>query len=232
MRIFCVQSFCEAARSWCHRSEFSDDFKDAEGFGWEIPGQPKFHWKTLIQKKVLHCTTVQNLLLGSQHYLAMHICYPARVAKTEKSIATKWCLQAKEIARLNSVYNGLLKDAGVEFFGEFKHLCSSPCACSCCAECMQMMAIESQKMQWPGPAASRAVLLDAAPCAPAEGWGEFVDPHTVKISLSAGGEKIVTAQTILIATGGKAVKAPIEGAVSTVRHAVPRHAVLRLCLVR
>jgi hypothetical protein len=36
----------------CRRSEFSDDFQDARGFGWEIPGQPKFHWKTLIQKKV------------------------------------------------------------------------------------------------------------------------------------------------------------------------------------
>lgn len=35
------------------RSEYSDDFQDARGFGWEIPGQPKFHWKTLIQKKVL-----------------------------------------------------------------------------------------------------------------------------------------------------------------------------------
>jgi hypothetical protein len=37
------------------RSEYSDDFQDARGFGWEIPGQPKFHWKTLIQKKVLCC---------------------------------------------------------------------------------------------------------------------------------------------------------------------------------
>ena len=47
----------------------------------------------------------------------------------------------------------------------------------------------------------------------AEGWGEFVDPHTVKVSLTAGGEKTVTAQSILIATGGRAVRAPIEGSV-------------------
>lgn len=48
----------------------------------------------------------------------------------------------------------------------------------------------------------------------AEGWGEFVDPHTVKVSLAAGGERTLTAQTILIATGGRVVKAPIDGAVS------------------
>lgn len=66
-------------------------------------------------------------------------------------------------------------------------------------------------------ATGRHVLLDLEPCAAAEGWGEFVDPHTVKISLSAGGEQTVTAQTILIATGGRAVKAPIEGSVSTLR---------------
>ena len=34
------------------RSEFSDDFKDARGFGWDIEGQPAFSWKTLITKKV------------------------------------------------------------------------------------------------------------------------------------------------------------------------------------
>jgi pyruvate/2-oxoglutarate dehydrogenase complex dihydrolipoamide dehydrogenase (E3) component len=35
----------------------------------------------------------------------------------------------------------------------------------------------------------------------------------VKVSLTAGGEKTVTAQSILIATGGRAVRAPIEGSV-------------------
>lgn len=34
------------------RSEFSDHFADARGFGWDVPGEPKFHWKTLIQEKV------------------------------------------------------------------------------------------------------------------------------------------------------------------------------------
>jgi glutathione reductase (NADPH) len=114
----CVIRGCVPKKLLVYGSEYSDDFQDARGFGWEIPGQPKFHWKTLIQKK------------------------------------------AKEIARLNSVYDKLLKDAGVEMF---------------------------------------------------EGWGEFVDPHTVKVSLTAGGEKTVTAQSILIATGGRAVRAPIEG---------------------
>ena len=45
--------FNDGAAACRCRSEFSDDFQDARGFGWEIRGQPKFHWKTLIQKKVL-----------------------------------------------------------------------------------------------------------------------------------------------------------------------------------
>jgi hypothetical protein len=55
----------------------------------------------------------------------------------------------------------------------------------------------------------------------AEGWGEFVDPHTVKVSLTAGGEKTVTAHSILIATGGRAVRAPIEGSVCNLSPAAP-----------
>lgn len=69
--------------------------------------------------------------------------------------------KSKEIARLNEVYNGLLKDAGVEFI---------------------------------------------------EGHGSFVDSHTVDVALASGGSRKVTAKVILVAVGGRAVKAPIDGA--------------------
>lgn len=47
----------------------------------------------------------------------------------------------------------------------------------------------------------------------AEGRGSVVDEHTVKVELSAGGTKTLTTKNILIATGGKPVKAPIPGSV-------------------
>lgn len=50
-----------------------------------------------------------------------------------------------------------------------------------------------------------------APCA--EGRGSVVDEHTVTVELSAGGTKTLTTKYILIATGGKPVKAPIPGSV-------------------
>jgi len=115
----CVIRGCVPKKLLVYGSEFRDQFADARGFGWEIEGEPSFHWKRLIEKK------------------------------------------AKEIARLNGVYNGLLKDAGVEFI---------------------------------------------------EGFGSFKDPHTIEVKLAAGGSRTVTAKYILIAVGGRAVKAPIDGA--------------------
>ena len=47
----------------------------------------------------------------------------------------------------------------------------------------------------------------------AEGSGSLVDAHTVEVSLPGGASRRVTAKHILIAAGGRAVKAPIEGAV-------------------
>ena len=46
-----------------------------------------------------------------------------------------------------------------------------------------------------------------------EGRGSVVDEHTVTVELSAGGTKTLTTKYILIATGGKPVKAPIPGSV-------------------
>lgn len=39
------------------------------------------------------------------------------------------------------------------------------------------------------------------------------DAHTVEVALSSGGTKTITADKILMAVGGKPVKAPIEGSV-------------------
>jgi pyruvate/2-oxoglutarate dehydrogenase complex dihydrolipoamide dehydrogenase (E3) component len=47
----------------------------------------------------------------------------------------------------------------------------------------------------------------------AEGAGKLVDAHTVEVALTAGGTERITAKHILLAVGGRAVKAPIEGAV-------------------
>eukprot|EP00884_Botryococcus_braunii_P000495 jgi/Botrbrau1/10446/Bobra.0133s0053.1 len=44
-----------------------------------------------------------------------------------------------------------------------------------------------------------------------EGRGRVVDKHTVEVDLAAGGKRTLTAKHLLIATGGSAVKAPIEG---------------------
>lgn len=44
-----------------------------------------------------------------------------------------------------------------------------------------------------------------------EGRGKLLDRHTVEVELSSGGTRKLTAKTILIATGGKPVKAPIPG---------------------
>ena len=51
------------------------------------------------------------------------------------------------------------------------------------------------------------IVLDA------EGRGSLVDAHTVKVELAAGGTRTLTTKYILLALGGKPVKAPIPGAV-------------------
>ena len=47
----------------------------------------------------------------------------------------------------------------------------------------------------------------------AEGFGSFKDSHTIEVRLAGGGRRTVTARNVLIATGGTAFKAPIDGAV-------------------
>ena len=49
-----------------------------------------------------------------------------------------------------------------------------------------------------------------------EGSGSVVDPHPVEVQSEGGKTRRITAKHILIAAGGRAVKAPIEGAVRTI----------------
>ena len=69
--------------------------------------------------------------------------------------------------------------------------------------------------QQPGPDA-RAPRLRAS-CAAAEGRGSLVDAHTVRVELSSGGTRTLRTKHILLAVGGKPVKAPIPGAVRCLR---------------
>ena len=48
----------------------------------------------------------------------------------------------------------------------------------------------------------------------AEGRGKITDAHTVEVELSSGGKRTLKTKYILLAVGGKPVKAPIPGAVS------------------
>ena len=42
---------CHRIASPC-RSAFTEEFKDAKGFGWTVDERPPFNWKELIAKKV------------------------------------------------------------------------------------------------------------------------------------------------------------------------------------
>ena len=49
----------------------------------------------------------------------------------------------------------------------------------------------------------------------------MLDAHTVKVELSAGGTKTITGKHILLAVGGKPVKAPIPGSVRALPARLP-----------
>ncbi|KAK9829865.1 hypothetical protein WJX72_008342 [[Myrmecia] bisecta] len=114
----CVIRGCVPKKLLVYGSAFSEEFKDAQGFGWQADEHPPFDWPLLLGKK------------------------------------------AKEVQRLNGVYNKLLRDAGVELV---------------------------------------------------EGRGKLVDHHTVEVELAGGATRRLTAKTILVATGGRATKAPVPG---------------------
>jgi len=47
----CVLRGCVPKKLFVYCSEYSEAFKDAEGFGWQIPGKPTLDWGTFLEKK-------------------------------------------------------------------------------------------------------------------------------------------------------------------------------------
>ena len=47
----CVLRGCVPKKLFVYCSEYSEAFRDAEGFGWQIPGKPSLNWKAFMEKK-------------------------------------------------------------------------------------------------------------------------------------------------------------------------------------
>ncbi|MDB5594955.1 MAG: glutathione reductase [Hyphomicrobiales bacterium] len=47
----CVIRGCVPKKLYVYASRFADDFADAKGFGWTLPGKPTFDWPTLVAAK-------------------------------------------------------------------------------------------------------------------------------------------------------------------------------------
>jgi glutathione reductase (NADPH) len=47
----CVLRGCVPKKLFVYCSEYSEAFKDAQGFGWEIEGKPSLNWRTFMEKK-------------------------------------------------------------------------------------------------------------------------------------------------------------------------------------
>jgi glutathione reductase (NADPH) len=64
----CVLRGCVPKKLFMYCSEYAEYFKDAEGFGWEIPGKPTINWKVFMDKKdaeLLRLTGVYMKLLDN-----------------------------------------------------------------------------------------------------------------------------------------------------------------------
>lgn len=57
-----------------------------------------------------------------------------------------------------------------------------------------------------------------------EGRGKLLDANTIEVELASGGKCTIRTKYILIATGGKPVKAPIPGSVT-----IPHKALEPIC---
>ena len=47
----CVLRGCVPKKLFVYCSEYSESFRDAQGFGWNIPGSPSLNWQTFLEKK-------------------------------------------------------------------------------------------------------------------------------------------------------------------------------------
>lgn len=110
--------------------------------------------------------------------------------------------QSAEVERLNGVYNKLLKTAGVDLIGRTAaHMCF-----------LLLMSILSSLCAISGSGSNRSA--SDGQISVTEGRGKLLDAHTVEVTTPAGEKRILKTKYILLAVGGKPVKAPIPGSVS------------------
>ena len=110
-------------------------------------------------------------------------------------------MQAKEITRLNQVYNKLLKDAGCERVGK---TLQTNIACNIADyDVVQSISDSVHKCK----VSIQLIVVHA------EGKAKLIDRHTVEVALSAGGTRRLTAKNILLAQGGSPFRADVPGKV-------------------
>ncbi len=57
----CVIRGCVPKKLYVYASRFADDFEDAAGFGWTLPGKPTFDWRTLVEAKEKEITRLSGI---------------------------------------------------------------------------------------------------------------------------------------------------------------------------
>jgi glutathione reductase (NADPH) len=57
----CVIRGCVPKKLLVYASRFKDEFEDAAGFGWTLPGQPEFSWPALIAAKDKEITRLEGI---------------------------------------------------------------------------------------------------------------------------------------------------------------------------
>jgi hypothetical protein len=57
----CVIRGCVPKKLYVYASRFRDEFEDAAGFGWDLPGEPSFDWSRLVSAKENEITRLSGL---------------------------------------------------------------------------------------------------------------------------------------------------------------------------
>ena len=60
----CVNVGCIPKKLFSYASHYAQDFEDARGYGWELPGAPRFHWPALRDNKDREIQRLNAVYLG------------------------------------------------------------------------------------------------------------------------------------------------------------------------
>ena len=60
----CVNVGCIPKKLFSYAAHYAHDFEDARGYGWELPGEPRFHWPTLRDNKDREIQRLNAVYLG------------------------------------------------------------------------------------------------------------------------------------------------------------------------